>query len=174
MTKITADNGITLNIDLAQLLEALGGPDGYDEDGDRTYTSLRSQIVKSATARVIKDLGTTIAEEVRATISAQVKDIVTDALQRGFPKTSVYGEPTGQTTSIAEAIREEVKGYIGGRGAGYDRRDPMQELLRAEVDSALSSTLRKEINAAREEVLTKVRANATAVFTEVIERAVTR
>ena len=169
--------GITLTLDIGQLLTALGEPTGYDPETDEPYggTTMRAEIVRQASAAVVKQLEKIVAEEVRDSVRSQVSTIVSEAVAKGIRPVSGWGEPKGDPVPLTELIRQEVQDYLTKpSGGGYSDRSEtrLQKFIKEQVGTVLGKELQAEIATAKAQVLTAVRGKATAVFTEVLERAV--
>lgn len=120
------------------------------------------------------DVRTAVLQAVTDTIQAEVLNIVREQLATPLRKTNRWGEPEGQTQTLRELLAEDVKSYltekVPDRHSYNDvRRGGFRELLKHEVDDALTKDLRDVITEARKQVVGQVQKKAAALIAEAIK-----
>lgn len=170
--EITSGTGITLNIDVATLLQSIG----YASDDPEEYrgTTLREEVVATLAREIRKDIGKVVAEELRDSIREHVAGIVMDTMAEGVQQTTDYGEPRGPKKSLRELIGEEVRAaLVKPVGDSYSSRNGktlVAKLIQDEVGAQFKADLKAAADLAKQELTEAMRTQAAAVITETVQR----
>ncbi|MEU0515616.1 hypothetical protein [Amycolatopsis sp. NPDC006125] len=141
----------------------------YDEDGDPVgQRELRDVIVSSAAEQLVREIRKEalrgILSKVDAVVQDEVRTIVQTALSQPIQRTTAWGEPQGEPTSVLEIVREHVGKYLEGTGRRRDSRNREPQNLRELIDDSVRDVLNKEmtqaVNDARTKVNTEIRDHA--------------
>lgn len=130
-------------------------------DGEERFTEL---------GRGLRD---DVVREVKAEVQKAVAPAVEAALAEGVQLTDQYGSPKGEKVPLRNLIVEEATKALKGAVEYRDRRreSVVEQVVRAEVDKALSEELRSVVREEREKVVEVVRGKAAQIVTEAVERA---
>lgn len=183
-TRLTA-NGITIEVDLAQVLTAIdpqGKYLGYDPDADEdrfVSSSLQQELVHATSLELVKQIrkGITSAvlDDVRDTVTAQVSDVVAETLANPVQKTTEWGAPVGESKPLAQLISEQATDALtkptGDRYSNSGRLTVVQKIIADEVTKQFKSELQGHVKQAQEAAVAAVKASAAEVISETIERA---
>ncbi|MEU8035691.1 hypothetical protein [Streptosporangium sp. NPDC049078] len=107
-------------------------------------------------------------EEIRAHVTALIKDAMTGDLRR----TNTYGEPYGEPTTLRTLIAEEAKTALTRPSDRSSRTTVLQELVRNEVVAAMRAELSTAIADERAKVVAAVRTQAAQLIAEAVTAGV--
>lgn len=169
---LTPASGVNITIDPAALLNAFV-PEGYDYDRDEEYGGpVVSRLLAGATKLLADRFAPIIEQEIRAAVQEQVGARVAEVFEQGVRRTDHWGQPTGEPTTVAAMVRDEAEKYLTEQVGDYNRRQTRaQKLVKEAVDARFATELRKSVDEAKNEALTRVRAAASEIVTETIARA---
>lgn len=126
-----------------------------DDDGPATYTvgdavafQLVDRIVRSESWPSLRDRVTEIRDEA---IRDRVAPLIEEALTGSIQKTNLYGEPTGQQTTLREVIMAEVKRAMTKPTDSYSRSGQtiVGKIVADEVSKAFTTVVRDEVEKAK-------------------------
>jgi hypothetical protein len=167
----TAANGVTIHLDIPQLLSAMYA---YDAD-DGFPTAARDLVTENAARLIAKTLGDDIRREVGAQVREQVAQIVEQTMAEGVQETTTWGEPRGEKKPLRQMIVEQatawMKEQVGGDSySRAARKTRLQAFVAEQVDGVLQKELKTAVDQGKAEVLDRIKANAAAVITETVAR----
>lgn len=156
---------------------------GYDPDSGPEVEPVRLGEM------VVDSIANTLLDEIRRDIRAEVLKVLTPAIQnevRGIVreqldgtvrKTNRWGDPEGDPQSLRDLFAAEVKAYLSEspreNRSGYSdhgaRPGGFRELIKREIDDAMTKELRGAIREARTAVSVKVRDRAAEILADVVK-----
>lgn len=128
------------------------------------------EYAKTLASRIRERLNRIQDEEIRA----QVRPLIVEALQQPLRKTNEFGDAIGPETTLRDLVVAEARTLwqkTEQSSHARSRETVLQKAVREEVENAFAKELRETIAAAKSEVLEAVRAQASQVLTETIERS---
>lgn len=162
---------VNLSIDLRDLFVDSPDPDGDPIDLRKV---MRDAVVQEA-AKVLavgygpdelhdmrEEVRRVRSELIRKRLAEQIDAALSDPIQR----TTLWGEPQGEPTSVRELIREELQRLLSAKpnrtGSYGSNNDPgnLAEMLKDATRDILGNELREEIKQARLQVGTDIRDRA--------------
>ena len=166
-------------------------PTGYSESdtgyveyepvnlGDAVTQALASQLmaqVQGDAAKIRRDALEELRQEIRnvrvEVTREEIREIVREALAGDITPTDPFGYKTGEPTTLRALLRKDVEAYLKeptpNRGS-YERQGGFRELLKEEVDKALSKELRDTIREARKDVAARVKDKAAEIIGAVVQ-----
>lgn len=185
MTRMTA-NGITIEVDLAEILTAIdphGRYLGYDPDADEdrfTQSSLQQEIVHAASLEMVKQarrgIEKAVLDEVRTAVADEVRDIVAETLAAPVQKTTEWGSPVGEAKPLSQLIIEQAQDALRKPELrdGYSRGTQptmVQRIISNEIEKAFKAELQGYVKEAQQAAVAAVKASAAEVIGESIDRA---
>lgn len=183
-TRLTA-NGITIEVDLAQVLTAVdphGKWLGYDPDADEdrfASSSLHQELVHATSLELVKqlrkDVATKVLETVSTAITEQVTEVVAETLANPVQRTTEWGSPVGDAKPLAQLISEQATEALtkptGDRYGNSGRLTIVQKIIADEIAKQFKTELQGHVKQAQEAAVAAVKASAAEVISETIERA---
>ena len=184
-TRLTA-NGITIELDLNQVLTALdpaGSYRGYNPDTDEDCfepSSLETQLVDATATLLVKslrkDIRDLVAKETATAIKTEVETIVRETLDGPVQPVSEWGSPSGQPSPLRDLIGAQAQAALKKPELrdGYSRgqsKTMVQRIIDAEIEGAFKKELAEVVAQAKAEALEAVKNKAAEVITETIQRA---
>lgn len=146
---------------------------GYDGDGDRHVITIADAITEQVVERLHNKVGKEVHDLVRETIGEQIRtqvgDVIAEVIATPVQLTNTWGEPIGQTVSVRERIAEEVKAQLTNRRDSYGKGTVLADLIKEQVQQALRKELGASIEAARDQVVGSVRAQAAALIAQAVK-----
>lgn len=178
-------SGLTIEVSLRQLLttvDSAGRYIGYDPDEDEDRyepASLLDMLVAEAGDKLVKalrrDLLKRLEDQTHDAVVATITDLVREHLTDGVRAVNSLGQPIGEPTPLAEAIRataaETLTKVVGDGYGSRGRQTVLQKLVDEAVGNAFKAELAKEVDAAKTAAKAAVRDHAAQVIQETIERA---
>lgn len=184
-TRMTA-NGITIEVDLAEVLTAIdpsGRYLGYDPEVDEdrfVSSSLQQEIVHAASLELVKQarkgIEAAVLAEVRTAVAGQVGEIVSETLIAPVQKTTEWGSPVGEAKPLAQLISEQAQDALRKPELrdGYNRGNQLtmvQRIIANEIEKAFKVELQGHVKQAQQAAVAAVKASAAEVIGESIDRA---
>lgn len=188
---IKATVPITVTVDLQELLAAqVGEIPQYTGDPDDEYeppTPMVGAIVNGVAHIMASQLKhdatgySGMTALIRTRIEAKIDEIVTGQLDREFKPVDSYGETirSADPTTLREQIKKQASDTFANGFAPSDRygsdkagRGSLKKYIDTEIDRLIKTELAKEVEAAKQQVVAKVRANAAQVITDTVARSV--
>lgn len=163
---IPVSRNVTLTLDLSDVLNASGWDDEPDGVRERLVSEMARQLLRDRSE--YRDI---VADELKTAVQEQVAALVQSKLVAPVQPTDGFGNAKGPQTTLSEQIATEATNWLNAQSGDYNRRETrLQKFLREEVDKVMQAELRKAIEAARAQVLERVKANAAAVIADTITR----
>lgn len=173
---------IELELDLDQYLARSMG---YDEDGEPVTepTTVEDVILGLAANKLLassakQEAGSWLLTRVQSIrdeeIREQIRPLITEALTKALQPASVYGEPKGEPTTLAEIITKQALAELRtprDQGYGHQKKTLVQEMITKEVTSSFTAELKKELEAGKEQVRKVLREQGAALIEQAIEKA---
>lgn len=188
--EIQATVPITVTVDLQELLIAnVGEIPPYTGDPDDEWEPPTPMIGAIVTA-VASQLAHTLKSDatgyngmkhaIRTLIDEKIAEIVTEQLEREFLPVDSYGEVirSAEPITLREQIKKQASDAFAKGLAPSDRygntagKGALKKYIDTEIDRLIKTELAKEVEAAKQQVVAKVRANAAQVITDTIARTV--
>ncbi len=144
---------ITVNVDevtLQSLIREATEYSGPHTVGDEVASQIVTRILSDHDLwPPLRDKVTEVRDEV---IREKVTPLIAETFARTLTKTNVYGEATGQTTTLSEVIVAEAKRIMTQPNDSYSRsrRTVLQEMVADEVKRALGAEIADAVKKARE------------------------
>lgn len=178
-------NGLTLELDLHQLLTALdpqGSWLGYNPETDENefeQASLADHIVLTTSQQLVKvvrkEVRDRIFKEVSDVMQAEIVDLVRDALDEGVPqKRDQMNRLVGDPVPLRDLIQTMASDMLTKpTGDSYSRNRPtaLQKMIEEQVGAAFKKELADVVAQAKGAALKAVQDNAASVIRETIERS---
>lgn len=91
-------------------------------------------------------------------IRAQVAPIIAEAIHTPVVRTNVYGEPTGESTTLRELVVKEAREALTRREDRYGRDNTtnLQKVIRAEVQAAFVKEVAAVVKEVRAQVVAEI------------------
>lgn len=172
-------------IDGIDLNTVIGERARYDHDIEESVTegvTLGDEVAKRVTAKLTKDeeypglrkrFLTIRDEEIRKA----VEPIIAEAISGPIQKTNVYGEPTGQSTTLRELIMAETQRLTTAKaGDSYSRGNEtvLAKFVREQIAAAFTKELAAVVAEEKAKVVAAVRAKAADLIAEAVKQGVGR
>jgi hypothetical protein len=154
----------------------------YDEETDSVVpVGLRELVIKEAANQLVKQYGreaqTSIGHVINEVVTEEVRKVVQAAMAQPIQRTTRWGEPIGDSTTILELVREKIDEFVTakpGRREEFGRQrteaNNLGELVEDTVRKMLTHELSAQVKQARELVAKK----AQEVLAEMLPKALTR
>lgn len=174
-TDVKANVPVTIQIDLEQLLSS---SKRWTEDGpEAVYSEIIDAAAQQVAASMYRD-ATEYRDRIRDAIDAKLNDLITEALDARFQPTNAMGDPKGSPTSLREMIARQADEWLKSASQA-DRSygsgaSGLKKYIGEAVDRSLKAELDKSLQAAKAEVVKRVRENAAAVIADTITRSAVR
>jgi hypothetical protein len=154
---------ITVNVDDVTLASVVGEVTSYDEEGNREYNGEATTIADLVVRRIVRKATqgpdwdslarriTTVRDEViRELVRPQVEEALTAPVQR----TSSWGDPVGDPQTLRDVIIAEAQKLLKQPADSYnrDKGTVLEQVVRKEVQAALSAEIKAAVQQAREAV----------------------
>jgi hypothetical protein len=142
--------------------------EGWDEG------KVEESIVRQAAQILADRLDEKAAELLEALVveraGAKVDSIIDSVASMEFKKTNSYGEPTGETITLAGMLRDSIQ-RIEKDGYYNKPKARLSKVVEEELDKALRSELGKEIEAAKKEIRASIDAKFVGAIQEALKNA---
>lgn len=153
---------IQLEIDTDDLIPA------YDEDGDPIHGSLQDAVVARLASLIISqdtfvnDARNRVQKLVDETAEQKVAEAVREVLAGPIQRTTSWGEPQGEPTTVKEIIRGHVEAFMSGKATnGFGRNEhSLAHLIMEATRNYLSNDLKAAIDEVKATVTTEIRDKA--------------
>jgi hypothetical protein len=105
-------------------------------------------------------------------IRKAVEPLVTEAISGPITKTNVYGEPSGETTTIRELIMAEAKTLLTKSADQYNRNSEtvLQKVVREQISAAFTKELAAVLAEEKAKVVAAVRAKGAELIAEAVKQ----
>lgn len=157
------------------------GTGGFDEPPEYEPVTIGSQVVDVLAHRLIdevrRDVKTAVKEALAEQIRDQVAGIVTETLTGELRTTNAWGESIGEPTTLREMIAKQATEFLTAKATSdrYGNKVPgIAELLKTEVNDALTQELKATIVEARKQVAEAVKDRAGELLGGVINSTAPR
>lgn len=157
---------ITVTVDKVTLDTAVATVIGVDEDGDRYEAGVHTVgglVAAQIVAQLVKDtrwptMKETFMEIRREEIRAAVRPSIDQALSAPIQKTTGYGQPVGEPTTLAEIIAEEARQYMAKPSDSFrnEKGTLLQQAVRTEVARAFQQGIADAVKQARDAVTVEI------------------
>ena len=187
---IKATVPITVTVDLQELLIAnVGEIPPYTGDPDDEWeppTPMIGAIVNAVAAHMawtLKNDATGyngMKHAIRTAIDEKIAEIVTEQLEREFLPVDSYGEVIrhAEPITLREQIKKQASDALAkglapsSQYSNNASQGAIKKYIDTEIDKLIKAELLKEVEAAKQQVVAKVRANAAQVITDTVARSV--
>jgi len=172
-----------LNITITDL--SLNTVIGQHYDGDREAQvplTLADAIVEAAAWSLTgntdwPDVTTRVRQirdaEIRSRVVAEIETAVTKQVQRTDSYGQAVGAPTTLREEIARVANDAVKVHSRSSGLSHNPT-PLQEIIRTEVDKALTAELKTVVEDEKAKVVAAVRAKAAELIASAVKEGLGR
>jgi len=133
-------------------------PHGYDGEvtlADLVVDKLVAEFKRSDDWGGLRDTINRVREE---EIRAQLAPVIAEAVNNPIVHTSVYGEPTGKTTTLRELIVKEAREALTRRSDNYGRSNEtnLSKIVRAEVERVFTKEVADTVKKVRAQVVGQI------------------
>jgi hypothetical protein len=154
----------------------------YDEETDTVVpVDLRELVIREAASQLVKQYGreaqTAIGHIINDVVTTEIRKVVQTAMGQPIQRTTQWGEPIGDTTTILEVVRGKIDEFVTAKPArreefGRQRTEAnnLGELVEDTVRKMLTQELAGAVKKAREHVAT----TAQQVLAEMLPKALAR
>jgi hypothetical protein len=150
----------------------------YDDEDERVDATLGGRVAELIVKQLVKDTGwRSFAQHVQDVRDEEIRKVVAEeihtALTTPYQKTNPFGEATGETTTIREAIAKEARDALVQAGKYGDRyssipahAEGLGKLIKREAAGAVADLLKKEIETETERIREVMREKAVQILAD--------
>lgn len=148
----------------------------YGEDGSRTVADLVASEIVSRLASDHEEWDN-ISRRVRTIRDEEIRDAVrpaiNEALSRPIRKTNLYGEASGEETTLSALIADEARKLIAKPTDSYNsgKGSYLSQVIAAEVETAFRAEIADAVKQAREAVTKELGGQIGSAITATVAEA---